>query len=58
MVPCNRKIIDPVPDSVIVFVCVAIKHAIQEYETGRQVTAEFEGNGIVRKCESLVKVDV
>ena len=58
MVPCNKKMFDPVVDSAIVFICVAIEHAIWEYETGHQVTAKFEGNGMVRKCKFLVEVDV
>ena len=58
MVLCNRKMFDPVPDLAIVFVCVPIEHAIREYETGRQVTAKFEGNRMVHKCKSLVEMDV
>lgn len=34
---------DPMPDLAIVFVCVAIEHAIREYQTGRHTVTNFEG---------------
>lgn len=58
MLQYNNKMFDTVPDLAIVFVYVAIKHAIWEYKTRRQMTAEFEGNKMVHKCKSLVKVDI
>ncbi|MCJ1470388.1 hypothetical protein MMC07_009033, partial [Pseudocyphellaria aurata] len=44
--PYTKQILRRVPDLVIVFVCVALEHAIREYETGRKVSGKFEGNGV------------
>ena len=54
----TRSLFNPVPDMAIVFVCVAIGHVIREYQSGRQVTAKFEGNGVNCKFRYLVIMDV
>ena len=58
MFQSNRKIVDFVSDSAIVFVCVAIKYAIWEYKTGRRLIAKFEVNSVKCKFGSLVEVDI
>jgi hypothetical protein len=38
----TREFFDSLPDSVIIFVCVSMKHAIREYESRHRAASKFE----------------
>lgn len=40
----THRMFIPIPDMAIMFVCVAIRHAIEEYESGIQMLSSFETN--------------
>lgn len=42
----NHHMFNTIPDLAIMFVCVAIRHAIQEYKSGHQIVPNFEGNSM------------
>ena len=56
--PYTRDLFELVSDLAIIFVYVALEHAIREYKTGRQVLAKFESNNVSRKFRYLVIMNV